>query len=92
MAPFTHTSTAPSLAFDASTVVVITGCSRGLGFHLAKAILETTDSKVVATARNIDKAVTLRELAAKFAGRVLLIELDTERQESVKVRSWSAWS
>lgn len=85
MAP--PTSTAPSLAFDASTVVVITGCSRGIGFKLAKAILETTQSKVVATARNLDKAVLLGELAAKFEGRVLLVELDTENRESVQVSS-----
>lgn len=87
MAPFTPTNAAPSLAFDANTVVAITGCSRGLGFNLAKAILEGTQSKVVATARNLDKAVQLSELASKFEGRVLLVELDTERQESVNVSS-----
>ena len=87
MAPFTPTSasTKPSLTFDATTVIVITGCSRGLGFNLAKTILETTESKVVATARNLDKAVLLHELAAKFVGRVLLVELDTKRRESVEV-------
>ena len=81
MAP---TNTA-SLAFDASTVVVITGSSRGLGLHMAKAILETTESQVVATARNVDKATALQELETKFQGRVKLVNLDTQSVESVQV-------
>ena len=87
MAPFTPSSTAPCLAFDANTVVVITGTSRGLGLHLVSYILETTRSQVVATARNIDKAAQLRELAAKFEGRAMLVELDTEDPASVKARA-----
>ena len=77
---------ASSLAFDASTVIVITGSSRSLGFALAKAFLETTESQVVATARNIDKADALRDLAAKFSDRVQVVQLDTESEDSVKVR------
>ena len=76
---------ASSLAFDASTVIVVTGSNRSLGFHLTKAFLETTESHVVATARNIDKADALRELAAKFSDRVQLVQLDTENEDSVKV-------
>ena len=74
-----------SVAFASDTVVVITGCSRGLGFNLAKGILETTASKVVATARNIDKATALRELEAKYSGRIHLVNLDTESEDSIKV-------
>lgn len=75
---------ASSLAFDASTVIVVTGSNRSLGFHLTKAFLETTESHVVATARNIDKADALRELAVKFSDRVQLVQLDTENEDSVK--------
>ena len=74
-----------SVAFASDTVVVITGCSRGLGFNLAKGILETTASNVVATARNVDKATALRELEAKYSGRVHLVNLDTESEDSIKV-------
>lgn len=74
-----------SLAFDADTVVLITGSSRGLGFHLVKGILETTQSQVVATARNVGKANVLQELEAKFSGRVQLVDLDTASEDSIKV-------
>ena len=76
-----------SVAFDATTVVVITGCSRGLGFNLAKGILETTESTVVATARNVDKATALLELDKNFSGRLQLVDLDTASETSIKVRT-----
>lgn len=76
-----------SVAFDATTVVVITGCSRGLGFNLAKGILETTESTVVATARNVDKATALLDLDKKFSGRLQLVDLDTASETSIKVRT-----
>lgn len=79
------TANKPSVAFDADTVVVITGSSRGLGLNLVKGILETTDSKVVATARNVAKASALSELQAKYPERVQLVNLDTGSEDSIKV-------
>ncbi|KAL3131420.1 hypothetical protein ABBQ38_007732 [Trebouxia sp. C0009 RCD-2024] len=78
------TANKPSVAFDADTVVVITGSSRGLGLNLVKGILETTDSKVVATARNVAKASALSELQAKYPERVQLVNLDTGSEDSIK--------
>ena len=88
MAPSEQTS----IAFDATTVVLITGCSRGLGFGLARGILETTESTVIATARNVDKATALVDLEKKYPGRVQLIDLDIGREDSVKVRTYPLFS
>ena len=82
MAPTDH---APSLALDSKAVVVLTGCSRGLGLGLAKGFLESTECIVVATARNPKKAVGLQELQAKYPDRLQLEALDTFSEDSVKV-------
>lgn len=53
----------------------ITGASRGFGRVWAEAALERGDS-VAATARNIDSLASLKE---KYAGRVLILELDVTK-------------
>lgn len=57
---------------------LITGCSNGLGFHLAEAVLERGD-QLVATARDVE---TLRDLQERFAGQVRLAQLDVTRPET----------
>jgi NAD(P)-dependent dehydrogenase (short-subunit alcohol dehydrogenase family) len=53
-------------------VWLITGSSRGIGRHLAEAVLEN-GHQLVATARNID---TLSDLKVKHAQNVILVPLD----------------
>ena len=73
------------MLFTADTVVVITGSSRGLGLEYVKQILSTTESTVVATARNLAKADALHGLANKHAKRIQLVALDVSDESSIKV-------
>lgn len=72
------------VAFTADTVVVITGCSRGLGLEFVKQILDTTESHVVATARNPQKCEALTGLSSQYEKRLKLVTLDTEDEASIK--------
>ncbi|GAA6015984.1 hypothetical protein JCM10207_006828 [Rhodosporidiobolus poonsookiae] len=66
---------------------LITGASRSLGLGYARELLASSpDVKVVAAARNPDKADQLKALAAEKAndGRVYLLKLDVENAEAVK--------
>ncbi|GAA6015987.1 hypothetical protein JCM10207_006829 [Rhodosporidiobolus poonsookiae] len=66
---------------------LITGASRSLGLGYARALLASSpEVKVVAAARNPDKADQLKALAAEKAndGRVYLLKLDVENAEAVK--------
>ena len=73
------------VAFSVDSVVVITGCSRGLGLEYVKQILETTESHVVATARNPQKSDALTGLSKQYDKRLKLVTLDTEDESSIKV-------
>lgn len=73
------------VAFSVDSVVVITGCSRGLGLEYVKQILETTESHVVATARNPQKSDALIGLSKLYDKRLKLVTLDTEDESSIKV-------
>ncbi len=55
-----------------SKVWLITGSARGLGLHIARAVLEAGD-RLVATARNPDRLTPLR---AEFGNRVATFALD----------------
>ncbi|MFC4312382.1 oxidoreductase [Steroidobacter flavus] len=57
---------------------MITGCSSGLGKHLARAVAERGD-QLVATARNPE---TLRDLALQFPKTVYVCALDVTRPET----------
>lgn len=61
-------------------VWLITGSSRGLGFELAKAVLDAGD-RLVATARNTDD---LKLLAAKYGDRVRTVALDVTKPEEAR--------
>ena len=71
--------------FSADSVVVITGCSRGLGLEFVKQLLETTESHVVATARNPQKSDALTGLSKQYQKRLKLVTLNTEDESSIKV-------
>ena len=74
-----------TVTFDAQSVVVITGSSRGLGLEFVRQLLDTTESHVVATARNPQKAESLTALAKQQPDRLTLIALDTGDESSIKV-------
>ena len=74
-----------SVTFDAQSVVVITGSSRGLGLEFVKQLLDTTESHVVATARDPQKALSLTALAKQQPNRLKLVALDTGDEISIKV-------
>ena len=57
---------------------LITGCSNGLGYHLAEAVLNRGD-QLVATARDVEM---LRDLEDRFADRIRLAQLDVRRPET----------
>ncbi|GAA5894724.1 hypothetical protein JCM6882_006666 [Rhodosporidiobolus microsporus] len=68
-----------------SFTYLITGASRGLGYAYTEALLASSPAiKIVATARNPGKATELNALAAKNEGRLLVVKLDVDSEESVK--------
>ncbi|KAK9840130.1 hypothetical protein WJX74_003908 [Apatococcus lobatus] len=66
------------------TVVVVTGASRGLGLEFVKQLLKTSQSRVVATARNPTGSKGLSALVEQFADRLNLITLDTSSDSSIE--------
>lgn len=75
-----------SLRFAEDTVTVVTGSSRGLGLGFVKRILETTKSKVIATARKPQASKPLQALSKQHPNRLTLLTLDTEDESSIRVR------
>ena len=61
--------------------ILITGASRGLGLEFTKQYLEA-GNRVIATARNLDKAETLRALADQFPDHLSLYRLDVADAKS----------
>lgn len=59
----------------------ITGCSKGFGRALVEQLLETSDSYVVATARNPE---TLKDIEQKFPSRALVLQLDVTKAEDIQ--------
>lgn len=53
--------------------VIITGCSRGIGFELVKAFLAASESRVLAISRNVN---SLHKLSADHAGKLFPVSLD----------------
>lgn len=67
-------------------VVLITGCSTGIGLAIAAILAADTDKrfKVYATMRNLEKKSALEEAAGKHVGETLFIKtLDVCSEESV---------
>lgn len=74
-----------TLSFNAQSVVVITGSSRGLGLEFVRQLLDSTESHVVATARDPQKADALTALVKQKPDRLKLVALDTGDESSIKV-------
>ncbi|DBA71352.1 TPA: hypothetical protein ACH3X2_011162 [Trebouxia sp. C0005] len=73
-----------TVSLNAQSVVVITGSSRGLGLEFVRQLLDTTESHVVATARDPQKADALTALAKQQPDRLKLVALDTGDESSIK--------
>lgn len=70
-----------------SQVWLITGTSSGLGYELVKAVLNRGD-KVIATARNLDRISTLKDLGAAVLQLDVTAsqeELNTKAEEAVAI-------
>lgn len=69
-----------------STTYLITGASRGLGYETAVQLLaQSPQNRIVAAARNPDASEQLKQLAAKYTGRIEPVKLDLADAESIKV-------
>lgn len=64
-------------------IVLITGCSTGIGFALASACLARGDH-VIATARNPDTLAALSNPGSPSAGRCTPLALDVNRDEDIQ--------
>ena len=59
------------------------GCSRGIGYGLAKNLLERTNSRVIATARSLEESSLLQELVDRFGpDRIVVPYLDVTKDSS----------
>ncbi len=63
-----------------SKVWLVTGCSRGIGRAIARAVLEHGD-KLVATARQVDQ---LSSLSEEFGDQVALLALDVRNSTAAE--------
>jgi NAD(P)-dependent dehydrogenase (short-subunit alcohol dehydrogenase family) len=63
---------------------LVTGAGRGLGLGFVKHLLEDKNNVVVATARNTASSKGLQDVKAQDqGGRLILIDLDVSKAESV---------
>lgn len=77
---------APIIVEDSpDAVFVVTGGNRGLGVEHVKQFLERSQVKIVATARQPDKAQELNELLKQYSNRLSIVQLDTSSEESIEV-------
>lgn len=63
-------------------VIVITGCSSGVGMHTAIQMAKT-GATVVATMRNLDKSAPLQKLADEAGVSLRIEQLDVQNEDSV---------
>ena len=66
-------------------VIVITGANKGLGLEHVNQFLETTNHRLIATARAPEKAADLQKLASSHDGRLHVVQLDATDDESIQV-------
>ena len=69
-----------------STVFIVTGGNRGLGLEHVKQFLEKSKVKVIATARQPEKADELQALAKQYHDRLSIVKLDNGDEASIEVR------
>jgi NADP-dependent 3-hydroxy acid dehydrogenase YdfG len=60
---------------------LITGCSKGFGKVLVQTLLETTDARVIRTARDLR---SLEDLESAYPGRLLSLKLDVTNSQDIK--------
>ena len=65
------------------TVVLMTGCSRGIGFVTARTLIEKGYT-VYATMRNIQNARYLEDSTTEFPGTLFVRYLDVTKEESIQ--------
>ena len=68
---------------SSSRVILITGCSKGIGLASAIAFAEYGD-KVYASVRDLSHADALRDIAARHSGRIVPITLDVTSPITIK--------
>ena len=71
----------------AAKVVLISGCSSGIGLSTALLLAKDTEKrfKVYATMRNLSKKGQLEDEGAKYLGNTLIVkQMDVSSDESVK--------
>ncbi|XP_071837091.1 retinol dehydrogenase 8-like [Apostichopus japonicus] len=74
-----------SMADSNVKVVVITGCSSGIGLDTAVLLAKEKNFKVLATMRNLQKKGDLEKAAAGTLNKTLFIqELDVSKEESIE--------
>ena len=69
-----------------SSVFIVTGGNRGLGLEHVKQFLEKSKVKVVATARQPEKADDLQDLAKQYHDRLTIVKLDNGDEASIEAR------
>ncbi|CAK7898023.1 benzil reductase ((S)-benzoin forming) Irc24p [[Candida] anglica] len=65
-----------------STVYFITGGNRGIGYKIVEQLAARPNTKVLATARNVESAVELKELQAKHHN-IEILKLNVSSEESI---------
>lgn len=68
---------------NTNRIILITGCSRGIGLASAIAFAENGD-KVYASVRDLSGADALRDAAARYSGNIIPIELDVTSPPTIK--------
>nr|CRX79064.1 hypothetical protein ls5930a1_00091 [Leucosporidium scottii] len=68
----------------AATSYLVTGASRGLGLEYTRQLLSSPKINFVATARNPASATELQKIKASNEGRLMILEMDVTKDESVK--------
>lgn len=68
---------------NTNRIILITGCSRGIGLASAIAFAEHRD-KVYASVRDLSGADALRDAAARHPGHIIPIELDVTSPATIK--------
>jgi len=64
---------------------LVTGANRGLGYEMAKQLLEKYDyTKIFCTCRNIKEDNDLSKLHSKHPNRIILVEMDLLSEDSIK--------
>ncbi|MGH0149081.1 UNVERIFIED_CONTAM: hypothetical protein FKN15_014427 [Acipenser sinensis] len=70
-----------------AAVVLVQGASRGLGLEFCKHILSKKSEGVIATCRNPEKALQLKDLGVRYPEKVTILKVDVTRENEIKQAS-----